>query len=78
MGEYTRGRSRTGWKTGERSYSVYVSLTVSQVICLFMLVMCFCSFGELLAPNKTLNKNDQYLGHWKDGKMHGLGTYRCV
>ncbi|XP_031708041.1 alsin isoform X3 [Anarrhichthys ocellatus] len=33
-------------------------------------------FGEFLAPNKTLNKNDQYLGHWKDGKMHGLGTYR--
>ncbi|XP_059183819.1 alsin isoform X2 [Centropristis striata] len=33
-------------------------------------------FGEFLAPNKTLNKNDHYQGHWKDGKMHGLGTYR--
>uniref|UniRef100_A0A8C2X7U5 Alsin Rho guanine nucleotide exchange factor ALS2 n=1 Tax=Cyclopterus lumpus TaxID=8103 RepID=A0A8C2X7U5_CYCLU len=33
-------------------------------------------FGEFVAPNKTLHKNDQYLGHWKDGKMHGLGTYR--
>ncbi|XP_056286802.1 alsin isoform X2 [Pseudoliparis swirei] len=33
-------------------------------------------FGEFVAPNKTLDKNDQYLGHWKEGKMHGLGTYR--
>ncbi|XP_037617894.1 alsin isoform X2 [Sebastes umbrosus] len=33
-------------------------------------------FGEFVAPNKTLNKNDNYQGHWKDGKMHGLGTYR--
>ncbi|XP_058469615.1 alsin isoform X2 [Solea solea] len=33
-------------------------------------------FGEFLAPNKTLNKNDQYQGQWKDGKMHGLGKYR--
>ncbi|KAM7365714.1 hypothetical protein PAMP_016627 [Pampus punctatissimus] len=33
-------------------------------------------FGEFVAPNKTLNKNDHYEGHWKDGKMHGLGTYR--
>ncbi|KAM8904610.1 alsin isoform 2-T2 [Spinachia spinachia] len=32
-------------------------------------------FGEFVASNKTLNKNDQYLGHWKEGKMHGLGTY---
>ncbi|XP_040028824.2 alsin isoform X3 [Gasterosteus aculeatus] len=32
-------------------------------------------FGEFVAPNKSLNKNDQYVGHWKDGKMHGLGTY---
>lgn len=34
------------------------------------------SFGEFVAPNKTLNKNDHYQGHWKDGKMHGPGTYR--
>ncbi|XP_019746352.1 alsin isoform X2 [Hippocampus comes] len=33
-------------------------------------------FGEFVAPNKTLNKNDQYQGHWKNGKMHGVGTYR--
>ncbi|XP_073351569.1 alsin [Pagrus major] len=33
-------------------------------------------FGEYVAPNKTLNKNDHYQGYWKDGKMHGLGTYR--
>uniref|UniRef100_A0A3P8Q1P4 Alsin-like PH-like domain-containing protein n=1 Tax=Astatotilapia calliptera TaxID=8154 RepID=A0A3P8Q1P4_ASTCA len=33
-------------------------------------------FGEFVAPNKTLNKNDHYQGYWKDGKMHGLGTYR--
>ncbi|XP_029300670.1 alsin isoform X2 [Cottoperca gobio] len=33
-------------------------------------------FGEFVAPNKTLNKNDEYQGHWKDGKMHGLGAYR--
>ncbi|XP_069377256.1 alsin isoform X5 [Paralichthys olivaceus] len=33
-------------------------------------------FGEFTAPNKALNKNDHYQGHWKDGKMHGLGTYR--
>ncbi|XP_036946531.1 alsin [Acanthopagrus latus] len=33
-------------------------------------------FGEYIAPNKTLNKNDHYQGYWRDGKMHGLGTYR--
>ncbi|CAB1432963.1 unnamed protein product [Pleuronectes platessa] len=33
-------------------------------------------FGEFVAPFKTLNKNDHYQGHWKDGKMHGLGTYK--
>ncbi|XP_034720690.1 alsin isoform X2 [Etheostoma cragini] len=33
-------------------------------------------FGEFWAPNKTLNKTDHYQGHWKDGKMHGVGTYR--
>ncbi|XP_034533940.1 alsin isoform X2 [Notolabrus celidotus] len=32
-------------------------------------------FGEFVATNKTLNKNDHYQGHWKDGKMHGPGTY---
>ncbi|KAL1021859.1 hypothetical protein UPYG_G00018960 [Umbra pygmaea] len=33
-------------------------------------------FGEYIIPNKTLSKNDHYQGHWKDGKMHGLGTYK--
>lgn len=33
-------------------------------------------YGDFVAPNKALNKNDHYQGHWKDGKMHGLGTYR--
>ncbi|XP_028319694.1 alsin isoform X3 [Gouania willdenowi] len=33
-------------------------------------------FGEFVAPNKMLNKKDFYQGDWKDGKMHGLGTYR--
>uniref|UniRef100_A0A665SZI5 VPS9 domain-containing protein n=1 Tax=Echeneis naucrates TaxID=173247 RepID=A0A665SZI5_ECHNA len=33
-------------------------------------------FGEFVAPNKPLNKNDHYQGQWKEGKMHGLGTYR--
>ncbi|KAM6958516.1 alsin isoform 1-T1 [Tautogolabrus adspersus] len=33
-------------------------------------------FGEFVAPIKTINKNDHYQGHWKDGKMHGLGAYR--
>ncbi|KAA8579632.1 hypothetical protein FQN60_006725, partial [Etheostoma spectabile] len=33
------------------------------------------TFGEFWAPNKTLNKSDHYQGHWKDGKMHGVGTY---
>lgn len=36
----------------------------------------FCSFGEFMAPSKTPNKSDYYQGDWKDGKMHGLGTYR--
>ncbi|KAM9828663.1 alsin isoform 1-T1 [Syngnathus typhle] len=33
-------------------------------------------FGECVAPNKSLDTNDRYQGHWKDGKMHGVGTYR--
>ncbi|XP_053554665.1 alsin isoform X2 [Bombina bombina] len=32
-------------------------------------------YGECDIPNKALNKNDRYLGHWKDGKMCGQGTY---
>ncbi len=46
--------------------------------CVFMIhaFLHLCRFGEFVAPNKTVNKNDHYQGHWKDGKMHGLGTYR--
>ncbi|XP_061082643.1 alsin isoform X1 [Conger conger] len=33
-------------------------------------------FGEYLVPNKNLDKNHHYHGHWKEGKMHGFGTYR--
>lgn len=29
-----------------------------------------------MAPSKTATKSDYYQGDWKDGKMHGLGTYR--
>ncbi|XP_035377796.1 alsin isoform X4 [Electrophorus electricus] len=32
-------------------------------------------FGDYMMPNKTLNKFDRYKGHWKEGKMHGFGTY---
>ncbi|XP_061571851.1 alsin [Cololabis saira] len=33
-------------------------------------------FGEFVCPNKMFSKNDHYQGHWKEGRMHGLGTYR--
>ncbi|KAI4876025.1 hypothetical protein NFI96_002868 [Prochilodus magdalenae] len=33
-------------------------------------------YGDYIVPNKNLNKNDHYQGHWKDGKMHGFGTFR--
>ncbi|XP_071370510.1 alsin-like, partial [Centroberyx affinis] len=33
-------------------------------------------YGECVIPNKLLNKADRYLGHWRDGKIHGFGTYR--
>ncbi|XP_060774739.1 alsin isoform X1 [Neoarius graeffei] len=33
-------------------------------------------FGDYIVPNKNLNKSDHYQGHWKDGKMHGFGTFR--
>uniref|UniRef100_A0A8C5PPW7 Alsin Rho guanine nucleotide exchange factor ALS2 n=1 Tax=Leptobrachium leishanense TaxID=445787 RepID=A0A8C5PPW7_9ANUR len=32
-------------------------------------------YGEYRIPNKVLKKNDRYLGHWKDGKMCGQGTF---
>ncbi|XP_070980319.1 alsin isoform X1 [Oncorhynchus clarkii lewisi] len=33
-------------------------------------------YGDCIMPNKILNKSDCYQGHWRDGKMHGFGTYR--
>lgn len=40
---------------------------------------CFlCSFGDYIVPNKNLNSCDHYQGQWKDGKMHGFGTFRLV
>uniref|UniRef100_A0A672PEK5 Alsin Rho guanine nucleotide exchange factor ALS2 n=1 Tax=Sinocyclocheilus grahami TaxID=75366 RepID=A0A672PEK5_SINGR len=33
-------------------------------------------FGDYVVPNKNLNICDHYQGQWKDGKMHGFGTFR--
>ncbi|XP_028846916.1 alsin isoform X2 [Denticeps clupeoides] len=33
-------------------------------------------FGDHVTPNKTFNRSDRYQGHWKEGRMHGFGTYR--
>ncbi|XP_065149734.1 alsin isoform X3 [Paramisgurnus dabryanus] len=33
-------------------------------------------FGDYVVPNKTQNTCDHYQGQWKDGKMHGFGTFR--
>ncbi|XDV30754.1 hypothetical protein PO909_033601 [Leuciscus waleckii] len=32
-------------------------------------------FGDYMMPNTTLNKFERYQGHWKEGKIHGFGTY---
>ncbi|CAI9597432.1 unnamed protein product [Staurois parvus] len=32
-------------------------------------------FGKYIIPKKSLKKEDCYLGHWKDGKMCGQGTF---
>ncbi|XP_051564590.1 alsin isoform X2 [Myxocyprinus asiaticus] len=32
-------------------------------------------FGDYMVPNKTFNKFERFQGHWKEGKMHGFGTY---
>ncbi|XP_054064557.1 alsin isoform X2 [Rissa tridactyla] len=32
-------------------------------------------YGEYRAPNKALNKDDHYVGYWKEGKMCGHGVY---
>uniref|UniRef100_A0A671KET1 Alsin-like n=1 Tax=Sinocyclocheilus anshuiensis TaxID=1608454 RepID=A0A671KET1_9TELE len=33
-------------------------------------------FGDYVVPNKNLNSCDNYQGQWKDGKIHGFGTFR--
>ncbi|XP_062861557.1 alsin isoform X3 [Trichomycterus rosablanca] len=33
-------------------------------------------FGDYMMPNMALKTFDRYKGHWKEGKMHGFGTYR--
>uniref|UniRef100_A0A9L0TMF6 Alsin Rho guanine nucleotide exchange factor ALS2 n=1 Tax=Equus caballus TaxID=9796 RepID=A0A9L0TMF6_HORSE len=32
-------------------------------------------YGEYRIPNKALNKEDHYVGHWKEGKMCGQGVF---
>ncbi|XP_005373242.1 PREDICTED: alsin isoform X2 [Chinchilla lanigera] len=32
-------------------------------------------YGEYRIPNKAVNKEDHYVGHWKEGKMCGQGVY---
>lgn len=32
-------------------------------------------YGEYRIPNKSLNKEDHYVGSWKEGKMCGQGVY---
>ncbi|XP_004872339.1 alsin isoform X3 [Heterocephalus glaber] len=32
-------------------------------------------YGEYRIPNKSLNKEDHYVGNWKEGKMCGQGVY---
>ncbi|XP_021779572.1 alsin isoform X4 [Papio anubis] len=32
-------------------------------------------YGEYRIPNKAINKEDHYVGHWKEGKMCGQGVY---
>ncbi|OXB76848.1 UNVERIFIED_CONTAM: hypothetical protein H355_002541 [Colinus virginianus] len=32
-------------------------------------------YGEYRVPNKALNKDDHYVGYWKEGKMCGHGVY---
>uniref|UniRef100_A0A8C2KMS5 Alsin Rho guanine nucleotide exchange factor ALS2 b n=1 Tax=Cyprinus carpio TaxID=7962 RepID=A0A8C2KMS5_CYPCA len=33
-------------------------------------------YGDYVVPNKNPNSCDHYQGQWKDGKMHGFGTFR--
>lgn len=42
---------------------------------LLMLFLFLGRYGEYRIPNKALNKEDHYVGHWKEGKMCGQGVY---
>ncbi|XP_029935895.1 alsin-like isoform X2 [Myripristis murdjan] len=33
-------------------------------------------YAECVMPNKLLSKSDCYQGQWRDGKIHGFGTFR--
>lgn len=69
------GRSRMGLRTGWLRIMHSKDFRLLEV---FKLSLYSCSFGEYVVPNKTLNSCDHYQGQWKDGKMHGFGTFRCV
>lgn len=43
---------------------------------LLMIFILLGRYGEYRIPNKALNKEDHYVGHWKEGKMCGQGVYR--
>lgn len=43
---------------------------------LHLLFLLLGRYGEYRIPNKALNKEDHYVGHWKEGKMCGQGVYR--
>lgn len=38
--------------------------------------LCIDRYGEYRVLNKALNKDDHYVGYWKEGKMCGHGVYR--
>ncbi|XP_034042312.1 alsin-like isoform X2 [Thalassophryne amazonica] len=33
-------------------------------------------YGECTMPNKVSNKTETYMGHWREGKIHGFGKYK--
>ncbi|KAM9851347.1 alsin-like [Aulostomus maculatus] len=35
-------------------------------------------YGECTIPNKLLDTPDSYQGHWREGKIHGFGKYKCA
>lgn len=44
--------------------------------CYTVFHLCTGRYGEYRVPNKALNKEDHYVGYWKEGKMCGHGVYR--